>query len=104
MSGRSWKVYVLPPSVVSGSVVAILGTRVAPSTPPVRLNPTNHSLVTPRIPQDSGEYATPGSSESNGKLKIVMVPPRYLSPSSRTATHKPSSVIAVIAGEAPTSI
>ncbi len=45
MPGRTWNVYVVPPSVGVGSDVARSGTRSPPSAPDTFLKPTRPSLV-----------------------------------------------------------
>src|SRR5207248_8451687 len=90
MPGRSWKVYILPPSVGRGTATARSGTMVDPVGPPTFSNATRPSFVVLRTSQMSEPYATAGSMESNLGLqesRIVTVPPRCPGPDPAVATH-----------------
>src|SRR5438045_2473461 len=103
--GRSWKVYVFPSSVGRGTATARSGTTVDPAGPSVLSKDTRPSLVSRRIAQLSGRYATAGSIESMPYwLSMVSVPPRWPGPAPVAVTHSDDPDAAADVGAFPTRI
>src|SRR5437763_3216278 len=106
MPGRSWKVYVLPPSVGRGTATARSGTMVDPLGPPTFSNATRPSFVVLRTPQLSEPYATAGSMESKLGLcdSSVTAPPRWPGPEPTVATQSEEPTATAACGAFPTGI
>src|SRR6266540_1660544 len=110
MPGRTWYVYVVPPSVGRGSDVARPGMRRAPSPPETFRNPTRPSFVMTKICQARLSYATAvsmvGRSSPPGGCSDTSrsVPPRWDGARARTATHSVFPAAASAEGALPTAM
>jgi hypothetical protein len=86
MLGRSWKVYVFPPSVIVGSEIARSGTSWMPCAPPTFRKPTSPSFVIVKADQLDAVYTTAGSTKSSSSVRTSSWPPRCSAPLEPTAT------------------